>query len=86
MGPGKAFPRCVGVIHRIWLADPRSAEARTRAAARAVIGGCPTLPAVCAGGWAFVNVDTTPSLELSAVIHGVIPNTRVFTSGRRDLS
>jgi len=33
-----------------------------------------------------VNVDTTPSLELSAVIHGVIPNTRVFTSGRRDLS
>jgi hypothetical protein len=25
-------------------------------------------------------------LELSAAIHGVIPNARVLTSGRRDLS
>jgi hypothetical protein len=46
-----------------------------------VVPGSPSVPVS-----SFPNKLAVVELELSPVIHGVIPNARVFTSGRRDLS
>jgi len=43
--------------------------------------GCPTLPAVCAGGWAFRNVDSTPKRTAAAAAEQLsfLPSRRRWT-------